>query len=265
MNQRPAIEVHNLSIGYPDREVARGISFSIGRGEVVALLGRNGCGKSTLLQTVTGTLPSLGGRVLINGRELNEISRRQMAREVSVVVTDNARDSYLSVLETVELGRHPYTGFLGSMSAADHRIVDEAIASVGCRHLSGRNVGTLSDGERQKVSIARALAQDTPVMLLDEPFSFIDVAARLELLALLKEIARKGSRSIIFSTHDVAQAFRYADRLLCFTTDGRVVCGSASEMVAGNIPEHLFDTASVVFDPALMDYRLKTPPSDPTL
>ncbi len=257
MTPDSAIEVRDLTIGYRDRTVASGISFEIKRGEVVALLGRNGCGKSTLLRSVTGALPIGGGQVFINRRPLGQISRRDMAREVSVVVTDDGRDSYLTVRETVELGRHPYTGFLGILDRVDRQITEEAMRCVGCLPLADRRVETLSDGERQKVSIARALAQDTPIMLLDEPFSFIDVASRLELLALLKKIAREGSKSIIFSTHDVAQAFRYADRLLCFTTDGRIHCGTAREMIDLGVPEHLFQTSSVDFDPELMDYKLK--------
>ncbi len=258
MNKTPAIEASGLTIGYRNRIVAEDVNFSIGRGEVVALLGRNGCGKSTLLRTLTGTQPALGGEVRLNGKLLGDITHREMARSVAVVVTDKGADTYLTAGETVELGRHPYTGFLGRLTEEDRRIVEESMQATGCLPLKDRETDTLSDGERQKVSIARALAQTTPVMLLDEPFSFIDVAARLELLSLLKRIAAEKQTTIIYSTHDVSQAFRYADTLLCFTTEGKVVCGKARELTEAGVPEKLFPAKDIVFDPRISDYVLKT-------
>lgn len=258
MKQTPAISVKNLTIGYSDHVVASDISFTIERGEVVALLGRNGSGKSTLLKTLTRRLKPKRGEVDLNGWSLESLSIRQMAREVSLVVTDNGRDTFLTVRETVELGRHPYTDFLGSLKSEDKRIVEESMVATGCEKLAERRIDTLSDGERQKVSIARALAQDTPIMLLDEPFSFIDVASRLELLALLKRISREQQKSILFSTHDVAQAFRYSDRLLCFTTDGEIVCDTPKVLVGSSIPERLFESKGVAFNRKIMDYELSS-------
>lgn len=257
MNFSYAIETEDLRLGYHSGIVAEGVSFVIQKGEVVALLGRNGCGKSTLLRTLSGSLKSKGGTIRIKGHNLQDISPRDMARLIAVVVTDKGSETYLTVRETVELGRQPYTGFLGRMNDIDRQIIDNSMRYTGCFHLADRGIDTLSDGERQKVSIARALAQDTSVLLLDEPFSFIDVASRLELLMLLKKIACESDKAIVFSTHDVAQAFRYADRLLCFTIDGQVVCGTSAEMIESGVPERLFDVKDIIFDPAIMDYSLK--------
>lgn len=257
MDKEVVICTKKLVIGYPGRVVVSDISFRIERGEVVALLGRNGCGKSTLLRSLTGRLASMGGEIFISGRRLCQISRKDMAKEIALVVIDNIRDINLTVRETVELGRHPYTGFLGSLGRLDRELVEMSMRATGIESLAGRSLNTLSDGERQKVSIARALAQDTPIMLLDEPFSFIDVAARLELLRLLKKIAGEKRKTLLFSTHDVAQAFRYADRLLCFTTDGRLEYGTPVELISRQIPDRLFNAEDVRFDPEMMDYRLK--------
>lgn len=251
-----ALDVNGLTIGYPGRVVCSGIGFAVRKGELVALLGRNGSGKSTLLKTLTGRLAPVEGNMTIAGFDVKGMKLSRMARVVSIVTPERGDDLPLSARETVELGRHPFTGFMGRLSRHDHSIVEQAMKDTGCLHLAERRVGSLSDGERQKVLIARALAQDTPVMLLDEPFSFIDVAARLELMRLLRGIAASHDKAILFSTHDVAQAFRYADRLLCFTTDGRLEAGTAYELIARNVPDQLFREVNVRFDPSITDYRL---------
>ncbi len=252
----PALETRRLTTGYGGKIISSDVNLRLGRGELTAMIGRNGSGKSTLLKTLTGRLAPISGEVFVGGKRVETISRKEMARLVSVVITERADDMMLTARETVELGRHPYTGFLGVLSEADHDVVERSMELTGCKHLGDRDISSLSDGERQKVAIARALAQDTPVMLLDEPFSFIDVAARLELTDLLKKIATENGKTILFSTHDISQAFRYSDRLICFTTDSHVCSMTPGEAVAEGIPDRLFLSDKVRFDPGRLDYVL---------
>lgn len=256
MNQIPVIETKGLSIGYRSLTVADNINISLGSGELIAVIGRNGCGKSTFFRTLSARQRPLGGQIKIEGRPVESIKRKELAKLISLVVTDRGDDTLLTARETVELGRHPHTGFLGRLSPADTEAVEQAMKKTGCSAYGSRYISELSDGERQKTAIARALAQDTPIMLLDEPFSFIDVAARLELTNLLKHIARDQKKTILFSTHDVTQAFRYADRLVCFTTDKEVSCLIPSEAVVSGIADRLFTSDNVRFDSKDLNYYL---------
>ena len=189
-----ALLAENLTIGYRqgghEKIVAADVSLSLQRGVVTCLLGPNGAGKSTLLRTLSCRQPALRGVVVTaDGEDLTKFKPMDVARKMSVVYTERTNAGALTAREVVALGRQPYTGFFGRLSSDDRRIVNESIEAVGVASLADRYMATLSDGERQKVMIARALAQRTPIMILDEPTSFLDVASRLEIMQLLKEIA----------------------------------------------------------------------------
>ena len=226
------IQLRNLGIGYTTkhgvRMVAEGINGAIRSGELTCLLGPNGVGKSTLLRTLSAFQPKMGGEIVFRGvrsvecgvkseesgaREISTLSDKELSRLIGVVLTEKPDVRNMSVRELVSLGRSPYTGFWGNYSKEDLQIVDEAIGMVGIGKLARRPVHALSDGERQKVMIAKALAQQTPVIFLDEPTAFLDYPSKVETLQLLRRISREAEKTIFLSTHDVELALQLADTL----------------------------------------------------
>lgn len=216
------IRLENLSIGYKgEKPVAAGINTILHGRELSCLIGSNGIGKSTLLKTIAGFLPAVAGTVWLDERDVAKISRQEMAVAVSVVLTGSPDVKNLTAREMVVLGRSPYMGFWGGLSADDDRIVNEAIKLTDIASLGDRKVDTLSDGERQKVMIARALAQQTPVILLDEPTAFLDYPSKIELMKLLCRLAHEKGKAVVLSTHDLNLAMRLADRLFLLA-DGKL-------------------------------------------
>ena len=209
------IRLSHLSVGYsPSLPVISGINAVVRSGQLTCLTGENGIGKSTLLKTLTGFLQKLGGELLLDGREVGTFSQRELARQVSIVLTQKPDIQNLTVEEVAGLGRSPYTGFFGRLHDADRTVIAEALASVGIEPLRHRMIQTLSDGERQKVMIAKALAQQTPVILLDEPTAFLDFPSKAETFRLLQRMAHDRDKLILLSTHDLGLAVRFADCLL---------------------------------------------------
>lgn len=253
------LRAENLRIGYllgkKEIKVCDGMNFELKRGELVALLGPNGAGKSTLLRTLSSSLQPLSGNVFYSGRLLKNISQRDLSRKISVVLTDHTQAGGLTVSELVSLGRQPYTGFFGRLKARDLRLVDEAINSVGLSFKSNSYMAELSDGERQKAMIAKALVQETDVLLLDEPAAFLDVASKLELMALLRQIAVERNCAVLFSSHDVEQALTLSDRLWLMGRDG-LLCGGTEDMVLQGHLSDLFRSNNVRFDIGSGVYRL---------
>ncbi len=217
MKREETIRLTGLSIGYRGKHsvkcVADGISQAIHSGELTCLLGENGAGKSTLLRTLSGFLSPLAGEISILGRPLSSYKERELATVIGVVLTEKSNLQNMTVRELVGMGRSPYTGFWGRLSADDRRKVDDALSLVGIAALSDRMVQTLSDGERQKVMIAKALAQETPIIFLDEPTAFLDYPSKVEILHLLHRLSREMHKTIFLSTHDLELALQIADRL----------------------------------------------------
>lgn len=206
------LRLDSLSFGYGHKPIVSDVSLTIDAPMVVALIGPNGAGKSTLLKTISGELKPQFGDVYLQGRSLHTYTRKEISQVLSLVTTDvDSLTGGLKVEELVSLGRQPYTGFFGHLGTADKIAVHDAMEYTGISHKADSYVANLSDGERQKAMIARALAQDTPIMLLDEPFSFLDPAARIEIFMMLHRQASENGKLIILSTHDVAQALRMAD------------------------------------------------------
>lgn len=229
-----------LDAGYGRHIVLHDVALTVEAGTFTALIGANGSGKSTLLRTLSGVQAPLAGKVFLSGTDIGRLRAADRARRLAMVFTDRTGGGGLSVRETVEIGRHPYTGLLGHLSDADRAIVDESLRAVGMASMEKRLLGTLSDGERQKVMIARALAQDTPLIILDEPTAFLDVAGRIEITALLRRLTDKG-KAIILSTHDVSSAIAAADIL--WTVDkaeGRVLAADRDTAIAQGIPNRAF-------------------------
>ena len=217
VKNKATIQIRDLSIGYTGKNqvkvVASGITATIYSGELTCLLGANGVGKSTLLRTLSAFQPKLGGDILIEGKEIGTFSDKELSHVISVVLTEKPDIRNMTVDELAGLGRSPYTGFWGTLTQEDKQVVDHAIALVGIEPLHDRMIQTLSDGERQKVMIAKALAQETPVIYLDEPTAFLDYPSKVEMMQLLYRLSRETDKTIFLSTHDLELALQIADKL----------------------------------------------------
>ena len=220
----PALTFSGLTTGYrrARREyvVGRALAGTLCAGDFIVLAGRNGCGKSTLLRTLAGFLPPLGGRLLLQGRERAAYSPRELAVTVAVVLTQRPDTPYLTAEETVAVGRMPYTRLTGRLTEADRQIITDALRQTRTTHLAHRPLSSLSDGECQRIMIAKALAQQTPIILLDEPTAYLDHPSKRELLGLLRTLAQVHRKAVLVSTHDLELAARYATRAWLMTEEG---------------------------------------------
>ncbi len=218
------LELRDLYIGYAEDAnrhiVAEELSASLPKGTMACLVGANGVGKSTLMRTLSGFQPALRGEVRIDGRALEEYTPRELSERVGVVLTERESAPDLTVEEVVAIGRVPYTNFWGTLTAADRQAVDEAIALVGIGNLRHKKIGRVSDGERQKAMIAKALVQQTDVILLDEPTAFLDYGSKVSVMRLLRQLAREQGKAILLSTHDLEIAFQTADEVWVLQHDG---------------------------------------------
>ena len=243
----------NLSIGYKEKRVAERLNASLKTGALTCLVGRNGTGKSTLLRTVAAIQPPLAGEISLCGKSITSFNRQQLARELTVVRTGRPEIYLMKVYDVVALGRTPYTNIWGTLTADDHRIVSECIRKVGIENLSERAIGSLSDGECQKVMIAKALAQQTRIILLDEPTAFLDYPSKVETMTIMKELVKEGKSvegdygandscygtAALMSTHDMELALRLADYLWLMTSSHELLCGTPEELHYNLIEEKL--------------------------
>ena len=249
------IRLNDLTIGYGHRILLQHASATIPAGELVALVGRNGTGKSTLLRAIAGLGERLGGEIRLDGHSLETLSPQQLATTVSFVTTERVRIPNLRCEDVVALGRAPYTNWIGRMQEADRAVVERALALVGMEAFARKTMDRMSDGECQRVMIARALAQDTPVMLLDEPTAFLDLPNRYELALLLRRLAHDEGKCILFSTHDLDVALTLCDTVALIDTP-QLHALPAAEMAASGHIERLFTGGGIVFDAATQTVRL---------
>jgi len=247
------LRTEHLAIGYSRGRGARtvvadGITVSLVPGEIVCLVGPNGAGKSTLIRTVAGLQPPLSGAVYVEETELASLTPRERARRIGVVLTERVNVGMLSAAALVSLGRYPYTDWTGRLSDEDRAVVDWALRSVGAHALASRHVAELSDGERQKIMIARALAQKPHLLALDEPTAFLDLTRRVELMRLLSTLSRETGSLILLSTHDLELALRSADRIWLLPGDGSFHEGAPEDHVLAGTFERTFKSDGVSFD-----------------
>lgn len=256
------LTTHKLAVGYNAASpVLSQIDVELYQGRLTALLGANGIGKSTLLRTLSGVQAPLSGNIKVEKINMARLSLRRRAQSVAMVMTDRALAGGLTVRELVSLGRQPHTGFLGRLGSYDRAAVDEAMEAVSIARKSECRIGQLSDGERQKAMIARALAQATPVIILDEPTAFLDVASRIDILALLGRLAHERNMAVLLSTHDVAHTLPIADELWLATREGRIVAGTKEKIIVSAQMSELFDGDErhrVLFDPVRGDFVAKS-------
>ena len=245
--ENDTIRLQGLALGYPGRTLFENVDLSFGRGELTALIGRNGTGKSTLLRTIMGLLRPLRGSILIGQKSVHELPQRMIAAQISFVSTDDVRMGHLKVYDVVGLGRAPYTNWIGRLTDADRAAVEESLRLVGMETFGDKGIDTLSDGERQRVMIARSLAQDTPMILLDEPTAFLDLPNKYEIGLLLRSLAHNHGKTILFSTHDLNITLDLCDRIVMIDR-GKFLHGTPDEMIANGSIGHLFDGTSIRFD-----------------
>lgn len=250
--KQETIHIEQLSIGYPGKTdvkvVADGISAGINSGELTCLLGANGVGKSTLLRTLSAFQPKLGGEIHIVGREIGDYSDKELSTVISVVLTEKCDVRNMTVSELVGLGRSPYTGFWGNLRGKDKEVVEHSIALVKIENLAHRMVHTLSDGERQKVMIAKALAQETPVIFLDEPTAFLDFPSKVEMMQLLHKLSRQTNKTIFLSTHDLELALQIADKIWLMDKVNGVTIGTPEDLSLNGTLSNFFARKGIVFD-----------------
>ena len=252
MEKKIVIQGKDLRIGYrtgkQEKVVHEHLDFELRAGELTCLLGANGAGKSTLLRTLSASQPSLGGELKMLGKPLKEYTEKERSRTIGVVLTDKTFAGGLSVYELVALGRQPHTGFFGRLTKEDKRIVQEAMENVGIAHKAKSYTAELSDGERQKVMIAKALVQECPLILLDEPTAFLDVVSRIEIMHLLHRLAIEQQKAILLSIHDIEQALVLSDRLWLLTKGEGLQCGVTEDLILNHRMDSLFTHRDIRFD-----------------
>lgn len=248
--KKAALTITDASVGYRNGKkpihVVDGIDASLHCGELVALIGKNGAGKSTLLRTLSAFQKPLSGVIECDGKNIAELSPQDVAKELAVVLT-STEPAPLTVRELVSLGRTPYTNFMGRMTAKDNAVVDDAMEMMEVAVFKDRKLSTLSDGERQKCMIAKALAQETDLILLDEPTAFLDFGSKINLLRTLRKLAKEKRKAILVSTHDIEFAIKFADKIWLLS-DGVLSEGSVDELSDTGVLQHVIGCDGVVYD-----------------
>lgn len=250
------LSVRDLSIGYGGTPVAQHIDFEVKAGELVGIVGVNGIGKSTLLRTLGGFQPKLGGKILMDGKGLETLNASERSRRLSVVLTQPPASKNLSVEELIALGRQPHTNWLGRMDQGDLEAVGQSLDTFLLSDLGGHKCHQLSDGQMQRVLIARAMAQDTPLILLDEPTTHLDLFHKVQILKLLGELAHKRGKAILFTTHEIELAIQLCDRILILDARENPF-GTPCELIEQRHFEKLFPSEMVAFDADTGTFKVK--------
>ena len=254
------LKTSNLSIGYTskkrDIEVAQNIGVELKKGQLVCLIGRNGIGKSTLLRTLSKMQPRLGGDILLNKKSLDHFSRNDLAKLISLVLTERIPASNLTVYELIALGRQPYTNWVGKLLDEDRKLIEQAVALSHLKELTHQRCDKLSDGQLQRTMICRALAQNTELIILDEPTAHLDVQHKIETFRLLKKIAHELNKAILISTHEIQLATQIADELWLMTEEN-IITGKPSKLIDSDEINKLFDSKLIYFDKESNQFIMK--------
>ena len=259
-NQNMILKTKGLSIGYTNRKdstiIASNINIELNSGELVGLIGANGIGKSTLLRTLTKVQPKLEGEIEINDKSLENYSNIELAKVLSLVLTDTVASKNLSVFELVALGRQPYTNWVGSLAKLDLEVVNNALQQTNLVEIKDKKCFELSDGQLQKVMIARALAQDTNLIILDEPTTHLDIYHKAYILKLLQKLAKENNKTILFSSHEIDLTIQLCDKLIIMTENG-VVSDQPCNLIANGVFKELFPEDLIAFDDQTGSFRIK--------
>ena len=259
-DQNFTIQTQNLSIGYKSKSetitIAQNINLGLEKGKLIALIGENGIGKSTLLKTLTGIIPPLSGEITLLNKPLQSYKPLDLAQELSIVLTEKLPPSNLTVYEIIALGRQPYTNWLGTLSEEDKTKIDEAISLTEIQHLVHKKYDEISDGQLQIALIARALAQDTSIIILDEPTTHLDLVHKATLLKLLQKLTHETGKTILYSTHDIDLAIQMTDEMIVFTPI-QIVQDQPCNLIQTGVFNTLFDTEHLIFDTIFGKFKIK--------
>ena len=235
------LKTTSLSIGYDNKTIVSHINVTLNGGDIIALVGPNGAGKSTLFKTFSTHIKPVEGKIELFDKDLMSYSPKERAKLLGIVLTERPDDMFLKVFDVVAAGRYPYTGMFGTLNENDEKEIKVSLELVGINHLIDRVFNTLSDGEKQKVMIAKAIAQNTPIIMLDEPTAFLDYPSKIELFSLLKKLAKEQNKAILFSSHDLELLLRYTDNLWIMAKNKPFVAGKSSELLKNDIIKEYFD------------------------
>lgn len=235
------LKTKDLHIGYKDKAILPPINVSLEEGSLIALIGPNGAGKSTLFKTLTAHIKAIGGSVELMGKELSEYSAKEKAMLIGLVLTERPDDMFLKVYDVVASGRCPYTNFFGKIEKEDENIIQESLDIVSINQLKNRYFNTLSDGEKQKVMIAKTLAQNTPIIFMDEPTAFIDYPSKIELFSLMKMLTKERNKTIIFSSHDLELLLRYTDDIWLISKGKQLISAKKDDLIGNDILKEYFN------------------------
>ena len=235
------LKTNNLSVGYNNKVVISNINVEVKNGEILCLLGSNGAGKTTLLRSLSKLISPIKGEIYLNGVNINCISRKALSKKMALVLTNRLLGDLMTVQDIVNIGRYPYTGFFGSLSKKDLIMVDEALESVDALHLKKRYFDELSDGEKQKVLVARALVQEPEIIILDEPTTHLDIKHRLELINILKKLSKEKSISVILSLHEIDIALKSCDKVALIKNNKVIAYGQPEDVVDEDIINSLYE------------------------
>ena len=235
------LKTKDLHIGYKDKAILPPINVSLDEGNLIALIGPNGAGKSTLFKTLTAHIKPISGSIELMGKELSDYSSKEKAMLIGLVLTERPDDMFLKVYDVVASGRCPYTNFFGKIEKEDENIIQESLDIVGINHLKDRYFNNLSDGEKQKVMIAKTLAQNTPIIFMDEPTAFIDYPSKIELFSLMKMLSKERNKTIIFSSHDLELLLRYTDDIWMISKGKELVSAKKDDLLESGILKEYFN------------------------
>ncbi|UXP32144.1 ABC transporter ATP-binding protein [Reichenbachiella agarivorans] len=235
-----ALSTAHLSIGYGEKIIASEVSLALQPGQLICLLGQNGVGKSTLLRTLSGTQTPLSGEVMIGEEKLSNMDRKDLAKQIGIITTDKIGMSNMSVRELVALGRFPYTNWIGKESTEDKRKIQESIDLCKINYIEHAKLGTLSDGQFQKAMVARALAQDTDFILMDEPTAHLDIVNRIDMFGLFAAIKSKTQKAILVSTHELDLSLQFADQLWLMDFNSAIVSGDPASLIQSGAITKIF-------------------------
>ena len=239
----------NLSTGYAGNILHDRLDLQLFPGALTCLLGLNGAGKSTLMRTLCGLQPAIAGQINLLDKPLSEYSPHALAQTVGVVLTEKRYAADLTAFDLVALGRHPHTGFFGALKQNDREVIEESLEAVGMASSARRRLSAMSDGERQKIMIAKVIAQQCPIILLDEPTAFLDVISRIETVALLRKLAREQQKAVLLSTHDLEQAIKTGDFFWLLRRNYPPACGVPEDLILNGTMASFFDKNGLTFDP----------------
>ncbi len=249
MNKKMEVSLQKMSVGYGGKPLIHDINIEIEKGEILTLIGPNGSGKSTILKSITRQLQLISGKVFVGNESLHELSGNELAKKMAVVLTNRTQTELMTCYDVVAAGRYPYTGSMGVLSQEDRKKIEEALRLVHGEELGAKDFMEISDGQKQRVLLARAFCQEPEIMVLDEPTSYLDLRYKLELLSLLKRMAKENQITVIMSLHEIEFAGRMSDKILCVKGDRIFDYGTPKEIYKEERIRKLYDIEETAYDP----------------